>query len=223
MFFIIIFIIVFAIIVMSSRVTGAGITATAAGPGRLEVGVAAAAVGRAAAVVAVAVADFPAAAAVLAAAAREGAGDMKAFFNQLEHDEIIAAIRHAEMKTSGEIRVSISHKDVADPVAAARAEFEKLGMTRTHHRNGVLIFVAPRARKFAVIGDTAVHERCGDAFWQAAGLKPKMTGHFKKSNFSACKHHPRHSKRPADTAGRPFPAPMLSDGNELPDEIFEGD
>ena len=89
----------------------------------------------------------------------------------------------AEKTTSGEIRVFISHKNVADPVAAAQAQFERLGMTKTRHRNGVLIFVAPRARKFAVIGDTAVHQRCGDGFWTA--LAAEMTGHFTQSNFSA--------------------------------------
>ena len=83
---------------------------------------------------------------------------MKQFLNQLRHDDIVAAIRNAEQKTSGEIRVFISHKNVDDPVAAAQSHFERLGMTKTHHRNGILIFVAPRARKFAVIGDTAVHQ-----------------------------------------------------------------
>ena len=31
-------------------------------------------------------------------------------------------------------------------------------MTATRDRNGVLIFVAPRAQKFAVIGDSGIHE-----------------------------------------------------------------
>jgi uncharacterized membrane protein len=142
---------------------------------------------------------------------------MKAFLNQLQHDEIIAAIRAAEKKTSGEIRVFISRKNVTDPVAAAQTEFEKLGMTKTHHRNGVLIFVAPRARKFAVIGDTAVHQRCGDAFWQA--LAAEMTSHFKQSNFSAGIIHA--IQKAGDLLAAHFP-PKPGDGNELPDEI-EGD
>jgi uncharacterized membrane protein len=149
-----------------------------------------------------------------AAAAREGAGDMKEFFNQLQHDEIIAAIRKAEKKTSGEIRVFISRKDVDDPVTAAQKEFERLGMARTRHRNGVLIFVAPRARKFAVIGDTAVHQRCGDTFWQV--LAAEMTGHFKKSDFSAGIIHG--IQKAGELLAAHFP-PEPGDGNELPDEI----
>jgi uncharacterized membrane protein len=46
----------------------------------------------------------------------------------------------------------------------------------------VLIFVTPRSRKFAVIGDAGVHAKCGDAFWQE--LAQAMTGHFRKSEFT---------------------------------------
>ena len=106
----------------------------------------------------------------------------KAFLNQLRHDEIVAAIRAAEQNTSGEIRVFISRKPVDDPVVAAQAQFERLGLTRTRERNGVLIFVAPAARKFAVIGDEAVHRRCGTGFWTE--LAAEMTGHFQHSDFT---------------------------------------
>ena len=34
------------------------------------------------------------------------------FLKQLHHDEIVAAIREAEEKTSGELRVFVSHKAV---------------------------------------------------------------------------------------------------------------
>jgi uncharacterized membrane protein len=159
-------------------------------------------------------ADSPAAAAALAAAAREEVGDMKEFLNQLRHDDIVAAIRQAEKGTSGEIRVFISHKKVEDPVAAAQSRFEALGMTKTRHRNGVLIFVAPRARKFAVIGDTAVHERCGDSFWR--DLAAEMTGHFKKSEFSGGIIHA--IRKAGELLAAHFPA-QPDDSNELPDKV----
>jgi uncharacterized membrane protein len=90
----------------------------------------------------------------------------KTFSGHLQHDNIVAAIRDAEHKTTGEIRVSISPKHIDDPVAAAQAEFLRLGMDKSPERNGVLIFVAPRAHKFAVVGDEAVHAKCGDEFWR---------------------------------------------------------
>ncbi len=106
----------------------------------------------------------------------------KEFKKRLHHDGIVAAIRDTEHKTTGEIRVLVTHKHVEDPVAEAQKEFVRLGMANSPQRNGVLIFVAPRAHKFAVIGDKAVHEKCGDEFWQK--LAAAMTDYFRKSEFT---------------------------------------
>ena len=62
----------------------------------------------------------------------------------------------------------ISRHEPDDAIAAAQAQFAALGMDKTAERNGVLIYVAPRVRKFAIIGDAGVHTRCGDEFWQSA-------------------------------------------------------
>src|SRR5213078_794776 len=89
------------------------------------------------------------------------------FLTKLEHDRIVQAIREAEMKTSGEIRAFIQRgKLKSDPLVAAQRKFHRLDMHKTRERNAVLIFVAPRVHKFAVIGDKAIHEKCGDQFWQ---------------------------------------------------------
>ena len=106
----------------------------------------------------------------------------KKFIKQLPHDRLVGAIREAEKKTTGQIRVLVSHKSVADPVAAAQEEFARLNMAKSSERNGVLIFVVPRSRKFAVIGDAGVHAKCGDAFWQE--LAQAMTDYFRKSEFA---------------------------------------
>ena len=136
------------------------------------------------------------------------------FLNQLQHDDIVAAIRAAEQKTSGEIRVFISHKQVADPVAAAQAHFTRLGMTKTRHRNAVLIFVAPVAHKFAVIGDEGVHQKCGAAFWRA--LADEMTGHFKTAEFTAGIVHG--IRKAGELLAAHFP-PQPGAANELPDAV----
>jgi len=106
----------------------------------------------------------------------------KKLINQLPHDTIVGAIREVEQKTSGQIRVLISHKSVADPVADAQKEFVRLGMANSPEKNGVLIFVAPRTHKFAVIGDAGVHAKCGDVFWQE--LAKVMTQYFRNSEFT---------------------------------------
>ena len=97
------------------------------------------------------------AAAVSAEAARDRAGDQmrtREFLSKLEHDRIIQAIQEAESKTSGEIRVLIQRgKLKSDPLVAAQRKFHRLGMHKTRERNAVLIFVAPRVHKLAVVGD----------------------------------------------------------------------
>ena len=163
-----------------------------------------------------AVVDFPAAAAALAAAVREEAGDMKPreFISQLENDKIVAAIRDAEKLTSGEIRVFISRKIITEVVATAQAEFNRLGMLHTQHRNAVLIFVAPASQKFAVIGDTGVHEKCGQPFWDE--LATEMSGHFAKSDFSEGLIHG--IRRAGKILALHFPV-LPGDNNELPDKV----
>ena len=136
------------------------------------------------------------------------------FIKRLDHPALEAAIAHAEALTSGEIRVAVMPGPAPAPVAAAQAAFTRLGMEKTRERNGVLLFVAPASRTFAVIGDEAVHAKCGQAFWDE--LAAAMTGAFQRGEFTAgllagidragallAEHFPR---RPDDT-------------NELPNRV----
>ena len=140
----------------------------------------------------------------------------KKFVNQLAHERLHAAIHAAEEKTSGEIRVMVSHKSAPDPVAAAQKAFLHLGMQQTKHRNAVLLFVAPRSRTFAVVGDEAVHAKCGDAFWRE--LAAAMTGFFKRGEFTEGLVHG--VERPGALLAEHFPK-KAGDGNELADDVVE--
>jgi uncharacterized membrane protein len=136
----------------------------------------------------------------------------------IAHDQVVAAIRAAEQRTSGEIRVVISRSAADDPVAAAQKQFERLGMTRTAARNGVLIFVAPRSRTFAVIGDRGVHEKCGDNFWRE--LTMVMSEHFQRGQFTAGLVFG--IQRAGALLAEHF-ARQPGDQNELPDDVEETD
>jgi uncharacterized membrane protein len=136
------------------------------------------------------------------------------FLEQLRHDDIVAAIREAEKKTSGEIRVFISRQPVEAPVTVAQAHFQELGMEKTRDRNAVLIFVAPQSHKFAVIGDVEVHKRCGDQFWHI--LTAEMTTYFKDSHFNRGILHA--IRKAGDLLAQHFPR-RPGDQNELPDEV----
>jgi uncharacterized membrane protein len=138
----------------------------------------------------------------------------KTFLNALDDDRIIAAIGEAEKRSSGEIRVYVSSKSVADAVAAAQAEFLRLGMEKTRDRNGVLIFIAPQSRAFAIVGDLAIHQRCGDLFWtEVAGT---METHLKNSRYTDALLAA--IARVGAILAEHFPR-STDDVNELPDQI----
>lgn len=136
------------------------------------------------------------------------------FVSRLDHDRVVAAIDAAERLTSGEIRVFVSRELAPEPVAAARRQFELLGMTETAARNGVLIFVAPRSHTFAVLGDTAVHEKCGDAFWRE--LADAMSGHFQRGEFTGGLE--LGIARAGELLAHHFPR-QPDDRNELPNRV----
>jgi uncharacterized membrane protein len=126
----------------------------------------------------------------------------------------VAAIQEAEKKTSGEIRVFISRKSVDDPLSTAKFHFIDMEMHKTRERNAVLIFVAPHSHKFAVVGDIAIHARCGEAFWKE--LAAEMSHHFHDSHFTRGIIHGVH--KAGELLARDFPR-RPDDRNELPDEV----
>ncbi len=104
------------------------------------------------------------------------------FMPKIDHGRLLEALRVAEARTSGEIRVIVARHRTRDPVREAEGYFHRLGMGGSKHRNGVLIFMAPLSRSYAVIGDTAVHQQCGDAFWSE--LAQSMGGYFAREAFT---------------------------------------
>ena len=138
----------------------------------------------------------------------------KEFISKLDEARIVKAIVEAERKSSGEIRVYISHRRRTDPLKFARKRFVELGMTKTRHRNAVLIYLVPLTRQFAVVGDAGVHEKCGDAFWQR--VSAQMAGLLKQGRFTEAILEA--IQMIGDTLARHFPRDP-DDRNELPDRI----
>ncbi len=145
---------------------------------------------------------------------------MSFFSAKLAVDEarLIAAIRAAELATSGEIRVVVARSQVIATVATAQGEFARLGMAKTAGRNGVLIFIAPASRTFAIVGDTGIHEKCGEIFWQE--LVTAMAGHFRSGDFTT--GLTLGIARAGDLLSRHFPREP-DDRNELPDTLEQTD
>ncbi len=107
---------------------------------------------------------------------------VKHFLNAVEHDRVHRAIKSAEEGTSGDIVLYITHRRIEDPLDAANAEFEKLRLETARDKNSLLIFVAPKSQKFAVVGGTALHDKVGQVWWDE--LIALLTRHFKAGQFT---------------------------------------
>jgi uncharacterized membrane protein len=90
-----------------------------------------------------------------------------------ERDGIARAIAAAESGTSGRIAVRIIPDAGVDAFERAKREFGRIGLQRHPSANAALVLLAPKARRFAVIGDRALHERVGSAFWESVVAESK--------------------------------------------------
>ena len=139
------------------------------------------------------------------------------FLSKLEHNRILQTIREAESKTSGEIRVLVQRGKLnGDPFVAAQKKFHRLGMHKTRENNAVLIFIAPRVHKVAVVGDEAIHKKCGDEFWQR--IVQGISTHFRNEKFSDALIEA--VREIGDVLASHFPK-TRADTNELPDDVIE--
>jgi len=101
---------------------------------------------------------------------------VKELARHVDSARIVRAIEDAEKNTTGQIRVSLAPHRRGSVRNAAERAFNRLGMMRTPHRNGVLIFVVPSRREFVILGDAAIHERVGQEFWErvAAAMSERI-------------------------------------------------
>ena len=138
----------------------------------------------------------------------------KEFLEKLDQDRIVKAIQNAETQTSGEIRVHVQPKAGSDIRALAERTFERLGMTKTALRNGVLLFIATEDHRFTILGDRGINDKVPPGFWDEAAAK--LTIRFKNGEFTdgiveainaAGEHLQQYFPR------------ATGDVNELPDQI----
>lgn len=104
------------------------------------------------------------------------------FLSESEQDRIVKAIESAELNTSGEIRVHLESTCNVDPVSRAIYLFGKLGMHKTRERNGVLIYIAWKSKKFAIIGDSGINSKVPDNFWEEE--KELLLGFLKENRVA---------------------------------------
>lgn len=137
------------------------------------------------------------------------------FVEELDRDRIVGAIAGAEKETSGELRVHIQPTvRGADIRTVAERTFERLGMTKTAERNGVLLFIASDDRRFTILGDSGIDQKVPPGFWDE--IAAKLTIRFKNGEFTDGIVEALTSA--GENLKKFFPR-KEGDVNELPDDI----
>ena len=143
------------------------------------------------------------------------------FLSDEDFDAIVHAIGAAEAHTSGEIRVHLERRvprrrgrKPGDVIQRAREVFSHLGMRRTAERAGVLIYLALKDRRLAIVGDEGIHGRVGDAFWNHARdlMVEKLKAGARRDAILAAIHDI------GRVLGKHFP-PRPDDADELSDQV----
>jgi uncharacterized membrane protein len=134
---------------------------------------------------------------------------------QLDTESIDRAIKRAEARTSGEIRISIVGFFRGEPRVLAERAFHKLGMARTRHRNAVLIVIAPTRRQVVVLGDEGIATRADPLYWSR--LAERLAQHFRSKDFTAGLVEIVDDL--GGTLGAHFPPDPQGEANELPDAL----
>lgn len=141
------------------------------------------------------------------------------FLTAAEKEQVVEAIRKAESRTSGEIRIYMeSHCKYVDPVERASEIFFQLKMEQTIERNAVLLYIAVKDHQLAIFGDEGIYKKTGEKYWHE--LVSHILQEFNQEHFvqGICQYvyeigEGLHSYFPYDRA---------SDQNELPDDIVFG-
>ena len=139
------------------------------------------------------------------------------FLTENEEQEIINAIRTAEEKTSGEIRVHLERTSKIDIYDRALEVFHFLKMDNTKLQNGVLIYVAIDDKNFVIYGDKGINDLVQRNFWDST--KEIMVSHFEKRNFK--QGLVEGILKAGEELQNHFPWEYI-DKNELPDNISKG-
>ena len=134
-----------------------------------------------------------------------------------ELERVRDAVRRAEARTSGEIRVHLDDTIVEDVLDHAAFIFQELGMHRTQDRNGVLIYVSVAERRAAVIGDQGIHAKLPNGYWnETLGV---ILEQFRAERY--CEGLCMGVERLGEQLISHFPC-RTDDRNELSDEVSIG-
>ena len=109
------------------------------------------------------------------------------FINDDDFLHISNKIKEFELKTAGEISVSIKEKRKFSQrnksiKEIAEEEFFRLGINKTRDNTGILIFLILTDRQFHIMADKGIHEKVTDTTWE--DIKNQIQNFFVKGKFA---------------------------------------
>lgn len=139
--------------------------------------------------------------------------------NPEENHLIVKAIRQAEKRTSGEVRVFVESRcRYMDAIDRAAELFFSLKMEETEDRNAVLVYVALKDHQLAVFADQGIYQQTGAEYWDK--VVTEMISSFNKSDYA--KGIAECVIQIGEALTTHFPYDKDTDKNELPDQIVFG-
>ena len=108
-------------------------------------------------------------------------GSLDRLISPEEQNRLLDKIASIEKRSSGEVRIHVSGRRAADPLASARRVFTSLGMKATRRRNGVLVFLSLPSRRFAIVGDEGIDRVTPAEYWDV--LRDTLAARFASGQF----------------------------------------
>lgn len=145
--------------------------------------------------------------------------DSAGYFSEAEKEAVLDAIRKAEQRTSGEVRIFVERKcRFVNPVDRAYEIFYLLKMDKTDHHNAVLVYLAMKDRQFAIFADEGIYTAVGREYWNREANE--MLHAFKQENYA--RGLVTVIADIGEALHEHFPYDPATDKNELPDDIVFG-
>ncbi|RPI16779.1 MAG: hypothetical protein EHM58_11235 [Ignavibacteriae bacterium] len=141
------------------------------------------------------------------------------FLSPGDLDKIKEEINNVERRTCGEIRLSLRDKrnffeKLYKCHELAVRDFEKMGMTNTKNKTGILVFIVFGERYYDILADEGIYNKIPDSTWN--NLEAKLKEEFRSGNYLT--GILQIIDRMGDALCREFPRED-DDVNELSDEV----
>lgn len=141
------------------------------------------------------------------------------YLSEGDLNKIKDEVAKVELYTSGEIRLSLREKRsfwerLYQPHELAVKDFEKLGMTNTKDKTGIMIFIIFAEKYFDVLADEGIYAKIPDTAWNK--LEAKLKDEFSQGSYLNGILHIIDKMGGVLSAEYPREA---GDINELPDEV----